>query len=267
MSLPLTDVVPARSPTSPGAWRTAVLCAGRDLRLLSRSPITTIQTIVFPTLLLLTLLAAFGRMVGGSVDVYADRLVPQLVISAGAFGAVGTGLTAYADRTGGMLDRLRTLPLPQSSYLVGLVAADATRALTAAVFLVAVGQFPGFRFEEGPLAALGFLALATVFGTTWAWLALHVGLGAEQTDSIGGLMNGPVLILFFLSTGFVPIEGFPGAIQPIVRANPLSCAVNALVGLSSGGPILVPTIQALAWTAGLTAVLATAATRRYRTST
>jgi ABC-2 type transport system permease protein len=51
-----------------------------------------------------------------------------------------------------------------------------------------------------------------------------------------------------------------------VRANPLSCAVNALVGLSSGGPVLVPTLQTLAWTAGLTALLAPAAIRRYRTT-
>jgi ABC-type multidrug transport system permease subunit len=79
-------------------------------------------------------------------------------------------------------------------------------------------------------------------------------------------MNGPVLVLFFLSTGFVPVDGFPGALQPIVRANPLSCAVNALAGLSSGGPVLVPVLQTLAWTVGLTALLAPAAIARYRTT-
>jgi ABC-2 type transport system permease protein len=52
--------------------------------------------------------------------------------------------------------------------------------------------------------------------------------------------------------------------QPVVRANPLSCAVNALMGLSSGGPVLVPTLQTLAWTVGLNALLASAAVRRYR---
>jgi ABC-2 type transport system permease protein len=242
----------------------AVLCAGRNLRVLARSPITSVQTVAFPTLLLFTLLAAFGRMVGGSVDAYADRLVPQLVVAAGAFGAVGTGLTVYTDRVGGMVDRLRALPLGRSAYLAGAVVADTTRALTAAVLLVAVGFLPGFRFAEGPLAALGFFLLATVFGTVWGWLAVYVGLGAEQADSIGAVMNGPVLLLFFLSTGFVPVDGFPAALQPLVRANPLSCAVNALMGLSSGGPVLVPTLQVLAWTAGLTVLLAPAAICRYR---
>jgi ABC-2 type transport system permease protein len=167
---------------------------------------------------------------------------------------------------GGMADRLRALPLGRSAYLTGAVAADAGRALAAAIVLVAIGHLPGFRFEQGPLAALGFLALATAFGTVWGWLAVYVGLGAEQADSIGAVMNGPVLVLFFLSTGFVPVEGFPSALQPIVRANPLSCAVNALAGLSSGGPVLVPVLQTLAWTVGLTALLAPAAIARYRSA-
>jgi ABC-2 type transport system permease protein len=253
-------------PLEPTGAQGAALCAGRNLRVLARSPITTMQSVAFPTLLLFTLLAAFGRMVGGSVGDYADRLVPQLVVSAGAFGAVGTGLTVYTDRVGGMVDRLRALPLGRSAFLAGAVVADAGRALAAAVVLVALGHLPGFRFEQGLLAAIGFLALATAFGTVWAWLAVYVGLGADQADSIGAVMNGPMLIMFFLSTGFAPVDGFPGALQPLVRANPLSCAVNALVGLSSGGPVLVPTLQTLAWTAGLTALLAPAAIRRYRTT-
>lgn len=78
-------------------------------------------------------------------------------------------------------------------------------------------------------------------------------------------MNGPVLMLFLLSTGFVPVEGFPGWLQPVVRANPLSAAVETLIGLSAGGPILVPALQTAAWIAVLTGLLAPSAVRRYRT--
>lgn len=246
------------------AARDGVLCAGRNLRVLSRSPVTVVQTVAFPTLLLLVLLAAFGRTIGGSVSEYAERLVPQLVIAGGAFGAMGTGLAVQRDRASGMIDRLRSLPVARSALLTGAVGADAVRALAAAVTLSAVGHLFGFRFAQGPLAALAFLALATLFGTTWAWLAVRLGLTARQPEAVGSTMNGPILMLFFLSTGFVPVEGFPGYLQPVVRANPLSCAVNALLGLSSGGPILVPTLQVLAWVAGLTAVFATSALRRYR---
>lgn len=244
----------------------ARICAGRNLRVLSRSPVTLVQSIAFPTLLLFTLLAAFGRSIGGSVDEYATRLVPQLVISAGAFGAMGTGIAVHTDRTTGMVDRLRSLPIARSAFLAGAITADAARALAAAVALIAIGHLPGFRFEQGPLAALGFVVLATVFGTTWAWLAVRIGLTARQPEAVGTTMNGPVLMLFFLSTGFVPVEGYPGSLQTLVRINPLSCAVNALIGLSSSGPVLVPVLQTLAWVVALTGVFATTAIRRFRTA-
>jgi ABC transporter DrrB family efflux protein len=242
------------------------LCAARNLKVLSRSPVTVVQSVAFPTLLLLVLLAAFGRTIGGSIDAYADRLVPQLVVAAGAFGAAGTGIAIHTDRQAGMVERLRSLPLPRWSYLAGTVTADALRALTAAVLLSAIGHVFGFRFERGLPAAVGFLALAVAFSTIWGWLAVRVGLTASQPEAVGSLMNGPILLLFFLSVGFVPAEGFPGYLQPVVRANPLSCAVSAMIGLSSSGPILVPVLQTLAWTVGLGGVLAWSAIRRFRSS-
>lgn len=242
------------------------LCAGRNVKVLSRQPVAVVQSVAFPTLLLLVLLAAFGRTIGGSIDSYADRLVPQLVVAAGAFGAAGTGIAIHTDRRAGMVDRLRSLPLPRSSYLAGAVTADSARAFVAAVLLSAIGHVFGFRFDEGLPAALGFFALAVAFGTIWGWMAVRIGLTASQPEAVGTMMNGPILLLFFLSVGFVPVEGFPGYLQPVVRANPLSCAVSALIGLSSSGPVLVPVLQTLAWTVGLGGLLAWSAISRFRRS-
>lgn len=265
-ALTLGNDHPGAAPQAPagGAIAHGLVCAGRSLRVLSRSPATVVQSVAFPTLLLCVLLAAFGRVIGGSVSEYANRLVPQLVLAGGAFGAMGTGIAVYTDRAGGMVDRLRSLPIARSAYLSGVVVADAARALAATVVLTAVGFLFGFRFDQGPVAALGFVALAVAFGFIWAWLAVRIGLTARQPESIGSAMNGPVLMLFFLSVGFVPVDGFPGVVQPIVRINPMSCAVNALIGLSSQGPVLVPVLQTMAWVVGLSALLAFDAIRRFR---
>lgn len=257
---PTAHAVAGRSGTAHDTF----LAAARNLKVLRRSPMTVVQSVAFPTVLLLVLLAAFGRVVGGSIEAYSARLVPQLVVAGGAFGAAGTGVAVFTDRTSGLLDRLRSMPIARSAYLTGAVAADAARAFVAAVVLTLVGHLFGFRFHEGPLAALGFLGLATLFGTIWAWLAIRLGLSASSPEAVGSTMNGPILMMFFLSTGFVPVDGFPGFLQPVVRVNPLSIAVNALVGLSSGGPVLVPTLQTLAWVTALTLVLAPSAVRRFR---
>lgn len=254
-------------PISPGHLPgDAALCAGRSLRRLSRSPITVVQSVMFPTVLLVVLLIAFGRVIGGTVEAYSQRLVPQLVVAGGAFGAAGTGMAVLSDRVTGMIDRFRSLPIHRPAYLLGVVGADAARACAATVVLVAVGHLPGFRFDQGALSTLGFFALAVAFSTIWAWLAVLLGLRAGSPEAVGSAMNGPVLMLFFLSTGFVPVEGFPAALQPIVRANPLSCAVNALIGLSSGGPVLIPVLQVTAWIVGLGGLFGIVAVRRYRST-
>ena len=266
----MTDLSVQHAPSQDGSGsvhRDGLLCAGRNLRRLSRSPFTVVQSVAFPSLLLVVLLIAFGRVIGGTVEAYAGRLVPQLVVAAGAFGATGTGLAVFDDRRSGMIERLRSLPIARSSFLVGTVGADAARALLAAVVMVAIGHVPGFRFSTGPLGVLGFFSLAVVFGTVWGWAAINLGLRARTAETVSSMMSGPVLMLFFLSTGFVPAEGFPAAVQPLVRANPLSCAVNALIGLSQGGPTLVPVLQTLAWTLALTVVFLPTALHRYRAAT
>jgi ABC-2 type transport system permease protein len=259
-----TDPSPTGVRRDAGFVPSAVLCAGRFWTVLTRSPVAIVQSVVFSMLLLLTILAAFGRTVGGSVEAYADRLVPQLVISSGAFGAIGTALQVHLDRTTGMVDRLRSLPIARASYLAGAVLADAIRAAAAATTLVLVGHLVGFRFDQGVLAAIGFFAFAVAFGSIFAWFAVWAGMRVEQPEAIGSLMNAPVLMLFFLSTGFVPVEGFPAAAQPVVRVNPLSCAVNLMLGLSESGPVLVPLLQCLAWIVGLGGLFAVLAVRTFR---
>jgi ABC transporter DrrB family efflux protein len=248
----------------PGLAGAALLCARRFVTVLTRTPVAFVQSIAFPTLLLLTLLAAFGRTVAGSVGEYAERLVPQLVISAGAFGAIATALQVHQDKAAGMVDRLRSLPIARSAYLVGALVADAARVLVSGIVVVAVGHLFGFRFDQGALAAVAFLVVAVAFGTIFGWFAVWTGLRAEQAEAIGSVMNGPILMLFFLSTGFIPVEGFPAAAQPIVRLNPLSCAVNLMLGLSESGPILVPFLQVLAWIVGLGGLLAWRAVTAFR---
>ena len=46
----------------------------------------------------------------------------------------------------------------------------------------------------------------------------------------------------FFSTGFVPLDQFPDWIQPVVEHQPVSCAIEAMRGLSLGGPVLAPMV-------------------------
>ena len=63
-------------------------------------------------------------------------------------------------------------------------------------------------------------------------------------------------LLMFFSTGFVPLDQYPRWIQPVVQHQPMSYAVEAMRGLSLGGPVLAPMVEMLLWSAGIVAACA-----------
>jgi ABC-2 type transport system permease protein len=71
-------------------------------------------------------------------------------------------------------------------------------------------------------------------------------IAVEATEVIWGL-------LMFFSTGFLPLDQFPRWVQPAVEHQPVSCAVEAMRGLSLGGPVLAPIVAMLLWSAGIAA--------------
>ncbi|MBB5077435.1 ABC transporter permease [Nonomuraea endophytica] len=241
------------------------LLAGRNLRRFVKSPQLVADSVMFPVILLFLMLLVFGELVGqASRGAYIDRLAPVIVLFSAAYGAVGTGVGFFADLRGGIADRFRAMDIGRLPVLAGRIAADLARAVLVGAFTTAVAYAVGFRFSQGPLAVLAFFAVVAMFAWIFLWLAVVVALSASSEQAVSGALNTPVTLLLFLSSGFVPVEQFPGWLQPVVRANPLSLAGDALVGLSSGGAVLVPVLFTAAWAVAATAILAPLAVRLYR---
>jgi ABC-2 type transport system permease protein len=97
----------------------------------------------------------------------------------------------------------------------------------------------------------------------FATVIVAVGVQAGGKNIITGLSTVCFLLLFF-NSGMVPIDVFPGWLQPAVRAQPMSPAIEAMRGLAEGGPTLWPVLQSVAWVAGLLAVFGPIAVRGYR---
>ena len=71
-------------------------------------------------------------------------------------------------------------------------------------------------------------------------------------------------VMFFFSTGFVPLDQFPKWLQPFVEHQPCSFVVEAMRGLSMGGPVLKPVLRTLLWFAGIAAIIAVPLAVGYR---
>jgi ABC-2 type transport system permease protein len=80
---------------------------------------------------------------------------------------------------------------------------------------------------------------------------------------VEAVMISLVLVLLF-STGFIPLSGYPSWIQPVVEHQPLTYAIEAMRGMSLGGPVLSQLVGVLLWSGGIAAACAYPLIRGYR---
>jgi ABC-2 type transport system permease protein len=244
--------------------RQTTLQAGRLLRRWTREPVVLVQALIFPTFLLVVYKLVIGESIiglTGSNSLYG--LVPMCAIVGAMFGAIGAGAALPDERASGLLSRLWALPVHRASALSGRLLAEAGRALVGAIAITAVGVAMGLRLNQGWLAALGFVLVPVLMVIGFATVIIAVGVQAGGKNIITGLSTVCFLLLFF-NSGMVPIDVFPGWLQPVVRAQPMSPAIEAMRGLADSGPILWPVLQSVAWVLGLLAVFGPIAVRGYR---
>src|ERR1035441_700436 len=102
---------------------------------------------------------------------------------------------------------------------------------------------------RGSLVELGFLCLLT--SLAFSALGLLVSSRARTMEAASGLMNLVMLPMWILSGVFFSASRFPGVIQPIVRALPLTAAIDAMRGNMLQGMTLsqqmVPVEILVAW--------------------
>lgn len=242
----------------------ATLLAGRGLRRFFRNPQLVVDTLALPLMFMFVMLAVFGHIVGSPGAPYIQRLTPAIVLFSTASGSVVTGIGFFTDLHSGMSDRLRIMPISRVAPLLGRLIGDLVRVLLAAIVTVAVATAAGFRFERGPVAAVGFFVLVVGFASVSVWIAILAALTARNEEALNGVLTVPATLLLFFSTGFAPLDAFPGFLQPVVAANPLSCAANGAIGLTWSGPIAVPLLQAAGWVVGVSALVGPAAVRLYQ---
>lgn len=248
-----------------GLARATWIQAGRALRRSLRMPTVVIQGVLFPLVLMLLLLAGFREVLGDfdpSRD-YVQRLVPMAAVTGAVFGGLANGAGLISERRLGLLDRFRTLPSPRLAPLTGRIVAEAARIALGTVVLVVVATIVGFRFSGGLAGAVAFVPLLVLYGTSFSWLVTALAVRAKAFEQLS-LLAPLFLVLLFFNTGFVPLDAFPGALQPVVRSSPHTAVSEALLAMSDGGPVAGPLLRTVLWSAAITAICATTAVRRFR---
>lgn len=237
---------------------------GRLLRRWSRQHEVLTSTLILPVLLLLMFELVLSRTLelgGGTEPIYG--FVPMIAVAGAMYGAMGTGMSLFGERESGLLRRFWVLPIHRGAGLIGRLLAECVRALAATVVVVLVGLLLGLRVETGLLGLLGVLAIPVIVIIGFTPLVILVGVSriGGQVVQIFAIV---VLVGMFFNSGFVAVTNYPGWLQPLVRHQPMSCAIDTMRALLLGGPTTTPLLQTLAWSAALLALFGPLAIHSYR---
>ncbi|WP_181319325.1 ABC transporter permease [Rhodococcus sp. OK519] len=245
-------------------WGHSLIQCKRLLTRWSRDPSTMIQALLYPALTLVMFRIVIGNTVTaatGQAAIYGQ--VPMIILIGAMFGSIVSAVGLKVERKTGLLSRFWTLPIHRAAGLVGRMMAEAIRVLVTTIVILIVGIALGFRLTQGFLPSVLLLILPIIFGMGFAMMVTALATVSGDAPLVELVSIGCTLLMFF-NSGFVPVMAYPTWLQPVVAAQPMSCAIDAMRGLALGGPVFIPVMQTLAWSLGMIAVFVYPAIRGYR---
>jgi ABC transporter DrrB family efflux protein len=175
------------------------------------------------------------------------------------------------DLSAGLIARLRSMPIPRSSVLIGRALADTAIQIWGLAITVGIGFLVGFRVHGSWSGALAAAALVILFGFVFEWMFVFFGMVAGSAQAAQGF----ALIVFpftFVSSAFIPVATMPSWMRGFAENQPVTVMVNAVRTLTQGGPAEALlghpaayfVVRSLLWSVVLVAVFAPLAIAKYR---
>ncbi|MFE7508602.1 ABC transporter permease [Promicromonospora sp. NPDC057488] len=241
----------------------------RGLRLVSRDADAMITAVVLPVIILLMFVLVFGGALDTGTE-YINYVTPGVILLAAGFGAANTAMAVERDMSGGMVDRLRSMPVSSWTVLSGHVVASLVKNLATTAVVFGVSILLGFRPQATALEWLAAVGMILLWVGWITWLATLVGVLVRSPDAAGGF-SFFVMFLPYVSSAFVPVDTLPGWLRGFAEHQPVTPVIETVRGLLTGnvagaGAADLGGVAALAitWCVGLGLTFAVAAGVAFR---
>ncbi|MDX2151184.1 MAG: ABC transporter permease [Bryobacteraceae bacterium] len=160
---------------------------------------------------------------------YIDFLVPGLIgmnLMGNAIWSIGFAIVDARRKK--LMKRLVATPMPRHYYLLSFVFSRLVLLVVEVGLLLAFGVW---IFGVPIRSSLADIAVLCVFGSlAFAAIGLLIAARPRTIEGVSGLMNLTMLPMWVLSGVFFSSQRFPDAIQPVIKALPLTAAIDALRG-------------------------------------
>jgi daunorubicin/doxorubicin transport system permease protein len=260
----VAKVLAATRPPRAGAVSAVLTFGWRGMLKVKHVPEQLLDVTITPVMFTLLFTYLFGGAIAGSTSAYRDFILPGVLVVAVLFTTVYSGIAINTDKTKGVIDRFRSLPIWPSAPLLGALIGDMVRYLVAATVIIFLGLILGFRPDNGVpgvVAAVGLVVLFS-FGLSWVFTTLGLVMRSPNATMNAGFLS--IFPLTFLSNVYVEPDTLPSGLEAFVNANPISHLTSACRELMGGSLDAENLIVVLGTTALLTAVFLPLTTRLYR---
>jgi len=158
---------------------------------------------------------------------YIDFLIPGL-LGMNLMGSAiwGMGFAIVDARRRKLMKRLIATPMPRHYYLMSFLLSRLVMLVIEVGFLLSFGIFVfkvPMRGSPGDLALL-----CVVTSLSFGALGLLIASRARTIEAASGLMNLVMMPMWIVSGVFFSAQRFPDMLQPVIKALPLTAAIDAL---------------------------------------
>jgi len=237
---PLTTRVPrgqTTRDTNALIWR----CVRRSTRQVD----SVFISVLLPVMLLLMFVYVFGGAIDSGGD-YVDFVVPGIILLTAGYAAANTAVEVATDKTNGIMDRFRSMPIRATGVLTGHVVASMIRNAVSTALVIGVAFLVGFSPHASALEWLGALGMIALFVLALTWVGVAIGLIASGPEAASGFTF-VILFVPYLSSAFVPIDTMPSVLSTIAEYNPITPVTDTVRGLLLGMPVGSAAWQAVVW--------------------
>jgi len=158
---------------------------------------------------------------------YIDFLVPGLLgmnLMGSAVWGMAFGIVDARRKK--LIKRLMATPMPREYYLLSFVL---SRLVLLVVEVGAVLGFAVLVFQVpvyGSLVALGFFCVLA--SMSFCALGLLIASRVQTIEAASGMTNAVMMPMWICSGVFFSAQRFPNIMQPLIKALPLTAAIDAL---------------------------------------
>jgi ABC-2 type transport system permease protein len=205
-----------------------------------RSREAAVFIFVFPLLLY----ALLGSVYSDEIEINGVSVPSADLLLAGLFG-YGAANTAFGGlaiilvgrRELGILKRLRSTPLPPTTYIAAVLVSTLVIFALQAVALVLLGRF---AFDaSAPANWLGFAGAVVLGVACFAGLGVGAASLIRSAEGVSAVVNVVLLPMAFLSGSFGPTDDYPRVLDAIADVLPLTYFLDIVEGVYLEGESLL----------------------------